>query len=166
MRGLCSKRYFSFVAFPLLSNRSCCREGAILPNGEINWECPCLGNLPNGPCGPSFREAFTCWVDNKDDESTFAENCYEKFIAWEGCLGENRDIYRKSDDSHPEDDNVSPDPSSRDSSDPKSLGDVDEPPLAALSDESVTNSSSGDATRAIAAASVPEQQQTLDEGSS
>ena len=68
--------------------------GAILPDGTINWDCPCLGNLPNGPCGPSFRESFQCWVENKDDEKDFAENCYEKFVAWEACLGEHRAIYR------------------------------------------------------------------------
>jgi len=68
--------------------------GAILPDGTINWDCPCLGNLPNGPCGPSLRESFQCWVENKDDEKEFAENCYEKFVAWEACLGEHRAIYR------------------------------------------------------------------------
>nr|CAB3263827.1 mitochondrial intermembrane space import and assembly protein 40-A-like [Phallusia mammillata] len=73
--------------------------GAILPNGEINWECPCLGNLPNGPCGPDFREAFSCWVDNREDESTFAEKCYENFVKWESCLSEHKDVYKSSNSS-------------------------------------------------------------------
>ena len=81
----------SSIAFFLIS-------GAILPNGEINWDCPCLGNLPNGPCGPSFKEAFTCWVENKDNEQGFAENCFENFTNWERCLSENKDIYRQDDD--------------------------------------------------------------------
>lgn len=35
--------------------------GLILPNGEINWNCPCLGGMATGPCGVSFREAFSCF---------------------------------------------------------------------------------------------------------
>merc|ERR1712018_950184 len=29
--------------------------GLILPNGEINWNCPCLGGMAIGPCGNSER---------------------------------------------------------------------------------------------------------------
>ncbi|RWS20670.1 hypothetical protein B4U80_03656, partial [Leptotrombidium deliense] len=25
-------------------------RGLILPNGEINWNCPCLGGMASGPC--------------------------------------------------------------------------------------------------------------------
>lgn len=71
---------------------------AILPNGEINWDCPCLGNLPSGPCGPAFKEAFSCWVENRDHEENFANNCFENFSTWEHCLAENKDIYKPSDD--------------------------------------------------------------------
>jgi intermembrane space import and assembly protein 40 len=35
--------------------------GLVLPNGDINWECPCLGGMATGPCGVEFREAFTCF---------------------------------------------------------------------------------------------------------
>lgn len=35
--------------------------GLILPTGEINWSCPCLGGMATGPCGVEFREAFTCF---------------------------------------------------------------------------------------------------------
>lgn len=35
--------------------------GLILPNGEINWGCPCLGGMATGPCGVEFREAFSCF---------------------------------------------------------------------------------------------------------
>ena len=57
-----------------------------------------MGNLPNGPCGPSFREAFSCWVENRDNDEGFAEHCFENFTKWEKCLGENRDIYKQSGD--------------------------------------------------------------------
>lgn len=35
--------------------------GLILPNGDINWNCPCLGGMATGPCGVEFREAFSCF---------------------------------------------------------------------------------------------------------
>ena len=35
--------------------------GVILPNGEINWDCPCLGGMPSGPCGQEFKDAFSCF---------------------------------------------------------------------------------------------------------
>lgn len=35
--------------------------GLILPNGDINWGCPCLGGMATGPCGLQFRDAFSCF---------------------------------------------------------------------------------------------------------
>jgi mitochondrial intermembrane space import and assembly protein 40 len=35
--------------------------GLLLPSGEINWNCPCLGGMATGPCGVEFREAFSCF---------------------------------------------------------------------------------------------------------
>ena len=35
--------------------------GVLLPNGEINWDCPCLGGMPHGPCGQEFKDAFSCF---------------------------------------------------------------------------------------------------------
>lgn len=35
--------------------------GLILANGDINWNCPCLGGMATGPCGVEFREAFACF---------------------------------------------------------------------------------------------------------
>ena len=35
--------------------------GPILPNGEINWGCPCLGSMASGPCAVEFRDAFSCF---------------------------------------------------------------------------------------------------------
>jgi intermembrane space import and assembly protein 40 len=35
--------------------------GLMLPNGDINWDCPCLGGMATGPCGVDFREAFSCF---------------------------------------------------------------------------------------------------------
>lgn len=35
--------------------------GLILADGSINWGCPCLGGMATGPCGPQFRDAFSCF---------------------------------------------------------------------------------------------------------
>lgn len=45
--------------------------GLILPNGEINWNCPCLGGMATGPCGVEFREAFSCFHYRYDFEDYF-----------------------------------------------------------------------------------------------
>lgn len=35
--------------------------GLIRPDGEINWNCPCLQGMADGPCGPEFKESFSCF---------------------------------------------------------------------------------------------------------
>lgn len=35
--------------------------GLIMPDGSINWGCPCLGGMATGPCGLQFRDAFSCF---------------------------------------------------------------------------------------------------------
>ena len=35
--------------------------GIVLPSGEINWDCPCLGGMAQGPCGQEFKDAFSCF---------------------------------------------------------------------------------------------------------
>lgn len=37
------------------------QPGLILENGDINWNCPCLGGMATGPCGVEFRNAFSCF---------------------------------------------------------------------------------------------------------
>lgn len=54
------------------------QEGAFNPEtGEINWDCPCLGGMAHGPCGPEFREAFSCFVYSKEEPKGM--ECIEKF---------------------------------------------------------------------------------------
>ena len=44
------------------------QEGAFNEEtGEINWDCPCLGGMAQGPCGEQFKEAFSCFVFSKED---------------------------------------------------------------------------------------------------
>ena len=128
-----------------------------MPNGEINWDCPCLGNLPNGPCGPAFREAFSCWAENKNDQEAFASKCFENFTEWELCLSEHRDIY-KSEKRDEEEENKDSSEKSRavlDDTEKKSLEST-----VPLSDEDVQTVKSPhvDTRPAIAAAFVDEKE--------
>ncbi|UYV69672.1 CHCHD4 [Cordylochernes scorpioides] len=59
-------------------------ERPILPNGDINWECPCLGNTPSGPCGVQFREAFSCFTNSMDEPK--GSECREAFDAMTTCM--------------------------------------------------------------------------------
>jgi len=45
--------------------------------GEINWDCPCLGGMAHGPCGPQFRDAFSCFIHSKDEPKGI--DCIDKF---------------------------------------------------------------------------------------
>jgi intermembrane space import and assembly protein 40 len=66
--------------------------GAFNPEtGEINWDCPCLGGMAHGPCGPEFREAFSCFVYSEDEPKGI--NCVEKFQGMQNCFREHPEIY-------------------------------------------------------------------------
>ncbi|KAH9940422.1 uncharacterized protein BXZ73DRAFT_98858 [Epithele typhae] len=59
--------------------------------GEINWDCPCLGGMAHGPCGPEFREAFSCFIYSEEDPKGI--DCVEKFKAMQTCFREHPDVY-------------------------------------------------------------------------
>lgn len=66
--------------------------GAYNPvTGEINWDCPCLGGMAHGPCGPEFREAFACFVYSEDEPKGI--NCVEKFKGMQDCFRAHPDVY-------------------------------------------------------------------------
>ncbi|KAG1737661.1 hypothetical protein EDB19DRAFT_1829440 [Suillus lakei] len=66
--------------------------GAYNPvTGEINWDCPCLGGMAHGPCGPEFKEAFSCFVYSEEEPKGI--NCVEKFKAMQTCFREHPDVY-------------------------------------------------------------------------
>ncbi|KAK7057110.1 CHCH domain protein [Favolaschia claudopus] len=67
-------------------------EAAFNPEtGEINWDCPCLGGMAHGPCGPEFREAFSCFVHSEDEPKGI--NCVEKFQGMQSCFREHPEVY-------------------------------------------------------------------------
>lgn len=66
--------------------------GAYNPvTGEINWDCPCLGGMAHGPCGPEFKEAFSCFVYSEKEPKGI--DCVEKFKAMQNCFREHPDVY-------------------------------------------------------------------------
>ncbi|XP_053613862.1 mitochondrial intermembrane space import and assembly protein 40-B [Plodia interpunctella] len=70
--------------------------GLILPDGHINWGCPCLGGMATGPCGPQFREAFSCFHYSEADPK--GSDCYEKFSVMQECMAEYPELYGRDDD--------------------------------------------------------------------
>lgn len=68
-------------------------EGAFNPvTGEINWDCPCLGGMAYGPCGPEFREAFSCFVYSTEEPKGM--NCIDKFQNMQTCFREHPEHYK------------------------------------------------------------------------
>lgn len=65
--------------------------GLLLPNGEINWNCPCLGGVATGPCGLEFREAFSCFHYSTADPK--GSDCYEAFVKMQTCMTEYPALY-------------------------------------------------------------------------
>ncbi|CAR22953.1 Mia40p [Lachancea thermotolerans CBS 6340] len=52
--------------------------------GEINWDCPCLGGMAQGPCGEEFKAAFSCFVYSEEDPKGI--DCIEKFKGMQDCF--------------------------------------------------------------------------------
>ncbi|XP_044746477.1 mitochondrial intermembrane space import and assembly protein 40-A [Coccinella septempunctata] len=69
------------------------QPGLILPNGDINWNCPCLGGMATGPCGYEFRNAFSCFHYSEADPK--GSDCYEKFKTMQTCMQQYPTLYNK-----------------------------------------------------------------------
>lgn len=70
-------------------------RGLILPNGEINWNCPCLGGMASGPCGTSFKDAFSCFHYSKEEVK--GSDCLEQFRGMQECLQRYPELYPQED---------------------------------------------------------------------
>lgn len=71
-------------------------RGLILPSGEINWNCPCLGGMASGPCGSEFKEAFSCFHYSKEEVK--GSECLEQFRAMQECMQRYPELYPQEDD--------------------------------------------------------------------
>lgn len=66
-------------------------EGLIKPNGEINWECPCLGGMATGVCGEQFKAAFSCFHTSEAEPK--GSDCIEQFRTMQECFKRYPEIY-------------------------------------------------------------------------
>ncbi|XP_075687928.1 mitochondrial intermembrane space import and assembly protein 40 isoform X1 [Rhinoderma darwinii] len=71
-------------------------QGLILPNGDINWNCPCLGGMASGPCGEQFKAAFSCFHYSEDDVK--GSDCLDQFRGMQECMQKYPDLYPQEDD--------------------------------------------------------------------
>ena len=67
--------------------------GLILSNGDINWNCPCLGGMAVGPCGVEFREAFSCFHYSEADPK--GSDCIEKFSEMQKCMQSYPELFEE-----------------------------------------------------------------------
>lgn len=70
--------------------------GLIKEDGSINWDCPCLQGMGNGPCGEEFKDAFACF--HYSEEEPKGANCLEQFKAMQDCFLKHPEIYGGLDD--------------------------------------------------------------------
>ncbi|XP_046401675.1 mitochondrial intermembrane space import and assembly protein 40-B [Ischnura elegans] len=75
--------------------------GLILPNGEINWNCPCLGGIATGPCGVEFREAFSCFHYSTAEPK--GSDCVSTFQAMQECMSKYPTLYKAMTDDDSDD---------------------------------------------------------------
>lgn len=71
-------------------------QGLILPNGDINWNCPCLGGMASGPCGQQFKDAFSCFHNSKEEVK--GSECLDFFRGMQECMQKYPELYPQEDD--------------------------------------------------------------------
>lgn len=59
--------------------------------GEINWDCPCLGGMADGPCGEEFKQAFSCFIFSEEEPKGI--ECVDKFKHMQDCFRKHPEIY-------------------------------------------------------------------------
>lgn len=94
--------------------------GLILPNGEINWNCPCLGGMASGPCGTEFKDAFSCFHYSKEEVK--GSDCLEQFRTMQECMQHYPELYPQEDEKVPKEQSSETDPTSQDSASAESSG--------------------------------------------
>jgi intermembrane space import and assembly protein 40 len=76
--------------------------GPIFPDGNINWDCPCLGGAAYGPCGTEFRQAFSCFHFSKAEPK--GTDCFPHFRDMHTCFSQYPELYGKTGDDDDEED--------------------------------------------------------------
>ncbi|KAJ5068210.1 hypothetical protein M0811_12546 [Anaeramoeba ignava] len=60
---------------------------------EIDWDCPCVKYLTEGPCGKIFKQSFECYT--KSHSKPKGKECIDLFINLQTCLTKNASYYEK-----------------------------------------------------------------------
>lgn len=47
-------------------------------------ECPCIAEIREGPCWPTFADAFTCYLRSKEVEK--GSDCLKQFTEMQACI--------------------------------------------------------------------------------
>lgn len=68
------------------------QPGVILPNGTINWGCPCLGTASIGPCSLLFRAAFKCF--HYSEAQLKGSDCLNEFEKLQNCMKKYPKLYK------------------------------------------------------------------------
>ena len=68
------------------------KKGVVLPNGTINWACPCLGTASIGPCSHLFRAAFKCF--HYSEVEIKGSDCIADFEALQSCMKQYPKLYK------------------------------------------------------------------------
>eukprot|EP00053_Salpingoeca_punica_P001590 m.34148 g.34148 ORF g.34148 m.34148 type:complete len:135 (+) comp11108_c0_seq1:157-561(+) len=68
-------------------------SNALGPDGEIDWDCPCLQGMASTVCGEDFKAAFSCFVNSKSEVK--GSECIEYFGKLHECMAANVDKYEK-----------------------------------------------------------------------
>lgn len=72
--------------------------GVVLPNGQINWGCPCLGTASIGPCSTQFRAAFSCF--HYSEAEIKGSDCLGEFEKLQDCMRKFPKLYAKESSSN------------------------------------------------------------------
>ncbi|XP_061640257.1 coiled-coil-helix-coiled-coil-helix domain containing 4b [Phyllopteryx taeniolatus] len=98
-------------------------RGLILPNGDINWNCLCLGGMASGPCGTEFKEAFSCFHYSKEEVK--GSECLDQFRTMQECMQRYPELYPQEEDDVPEENTSKAEPTTEDATatDSKSIFD-------------------------------------------
>ncbi|KAI0467737.1 hypothetical protein F4859DRAFT_493449 [Xylaria cf. heliscus] len=82
----------SEVGGPEALEQEAAQQGAFNPEtGEINWDCPCLGGMADGPCGEEFKAAFSCFVYSTEEPKGM--DCIDKFQHMQDCFRLHPEVY-------------------------------------------------------------------------
>eukprot|EP00033_Pygsuia_biforma_P001250 GCRY01001416.1.p1 GENE.GCRY01001416.1~~GCRY01001416.1.p1 ORF type:complete len:153 (-),score=20.22 GCRY01001416.1:199-657(-) len=65
-------------------------------SADIWWECPCLEHIMKSPCSAEFKEAFSCYVDSREEPKGM--DCIKSFQKLHECLTKHPEIFDDLDD--------------------------------------------------------------------